>query len=334
MERASSAVRARRGGRAESKRFPGGGSGGRRSPASGPDRSSWYDSRVPATNEAPESRPAARVVRDITARGTRMRVVSAGDERRPALVLVHGFLLSHLAFDEILGPLAARFHVVAPDLPGFGESEKPSPARFAYGVEAFSEAIADIIAAFGVGRAAVLGHGLGGAVALTLAAEHPELASRLVVVDPLCYPAPLGLRTRLPLLPVIGGIVFKQIYGRALFRAYFREEVYGEGAPLPLARIDRHYDLFNAPTARESAHAVMRAMLDTRPVVARLSRITAPTLVVWGREDRLFPCALAPRLAREITGAKLEIMETGHAPHEEKPRDFVRLVTQFLEGNR
>jgi pimeloyl-ACP methyl ester carboxylesterase len=275
-----------------------------------------------------------RVVRDVTASGVRMRVLEAGAPGSPALVLVHDFLVSRLEFDDIIDALAARFHVIAPDLPGFGESEKPNAARFAYGIEAFAEAIADLIAAFEVGRAHLVGHSMGAAVAITLAAEHPELVQRLVIEDALCYPFPMSFRMKLPLVPVIGGIIFKQLWGRSLFRAYFRDEIFRADAAVPLSRVDKHYDLFNGPSARESAHAVLRAVLDARPVVARLSRITSPTLVVWGRDDRLFPAQSAQRLAREIPGARLEIMDAGHSPHEERPAEFVALVTQFLEGKR
>jgi pimeloyl-ACP methyl ester carboxylesterase len=274
------------------------------------------------------------VIRDVTARGVRTRVREAGEGNGPALVLVHGFMVSHREFDDIIDPLAERFHVIAPDLPGFGESEKPSPTKYPYGIEAASEALADLIAAFGVGRASLLGHSMGGAIALTLAAQHPELVQRLVLEDTLCHPFPLRFRMRLPLIPILGGILFKQLYGRRLFRAYFRDDVFRPGADLPLDRIDLHYDLFNSPSARESAHAMMLALLDMRPVVARLTRITTPTLVVWGREDRVFPVQSAHRLVREIRGAKLEIMDAGHSPHEERATEFVALVTQFLEGRR
>ena len=274
------------------------------------------------------------LLRDVNTRGIRTRVLEAGDPAAPAIVLIHGMFESHLTFEEVIGDLSRRFHVIAPDLPGFGESEKPTPTGYAYSIETFAEAVADLIAAFGVGRAAVVGHGMGGAVALTLAAVHSELVQRLVLVDTLSYPAPTTFRSRLPFLPVIGSFLFKQLWGRALVRATFRDEVFPPGAPLPLARIDRHYDLFNTPAARESAHAVMTAMLDTRAVLARVSRVNAPTLVVWGREDRRYPVAAAQRLAREIRGAKLEIMETGHAPHQERPRELARLLTQFLEGRR
>jgi pimeloyl-ACP methyl ester carboxylesterase len=280
----------------------------------------------------PPNPPVERVVRDITARGVRMRVVEAG--QGPALVLIHGFLVSHREYDDIIDPLARRFRVIAPDLPGFGESEKPSPTRYPYGLETFAEAVADLFGAFDLGRASVLGHSMGAAVALTLAADHPELVQRLILEDALCYPFPLSIKARIPLLPIIGGFVFKQLYGRALFRAYFRDDVFGPGADVPLARIDRHYDLFNTPSARESAHAVMRAILDTRPVVARVTRITTPSLVIWGREDRIMPVASAQRLARELPSARLEIMNAGHSPHEERPREFVEICTEFLEGKR
>lgn len=280
------------------------------------------------------ARGPAGVLRDVTARGVRTRVLEAGSDRSPALVLVHGLYTSHRSFEDLIEDLSPRFHVIAPDLPGFGESEKPSPARYPYGIEAHAEAIADLIAAFGVGRASILGHAMGGAIALTLAADHRELVQRVIVEDALAYPAPMSLKARLPLVPIVGGIAFKQLYGRAIFRSIFREEMYAPGVAPPLERIDWHYDIFNTPSARESAHAVMRATLDTRPVIARLPRIMAPTLVLWGREDRIYPVQGAYRLAREIPGAKLEIMDAGHVPHEERPREVLSLLVEFLEGKR
>src|SRR5271154_5138700 len=89
----------------------------------------------------------AGVLRDVSARGVRTRVLEAGSDRSPALVLIHGLFTSHRSFEDLIEALAPRFHVIAPDLPGFGESEKPSPARYPYGVEAHAESIADLIAA-------------------------------------------------------------------------------------------------------------------------------------------------------------------------------------------
>jgi pimeloyl-ACP methyl ester carboxylesterase len=270
------------------------------------------------------------LTRDVTARGVRMRVVEAGSG--PPLILIHDVLVSHLEFESVIGRLATRYRVLAPDLPGFGESEKPAPTRYGYGIESFSEAIVDMIAALELGRVSIVGHSLGGATAITLAAEHPELLERLVLVDAMSYPFRLDARSRIPMLPVVGGFVFKQMFGRGMFRRHFRDNVFSPGFALPAERVDRYYDQFNSPAGRESAHAVLLAVRDTRPVVARITRVTAPTLVIWGRHDRMFPPSFGQRLAREIPGARLDVLDCGHSPNEERPDDFVRCVSRFLPG--
>ncbi len=275
-----------------------------------------------------------RMSRDVTARGVRMRVVECGEGNGPAVILIHDVLVSHISFDDVIEALAERFHVIAPDLPGFGESEKPSPTRYSYGIESAAEAIADLIAAFGVGRAHLVGHSMGAAIALTLAANHPELVQRLVLEDALCYPAPKKFRERITFVPILGGILFKQLWGLGMFRAQLRDEASKPSSVHAAERIDLHYKLFNTPSARESAHAMLHAISDTRGVVARITRVTAPALVVWGRDDKKQPVANAGRLVRELHSAKLEIMDAGHFPHEERPEQFAALVTQFLEGRR
>src|SRR6476619_1293061 len=108
--------------------------------------------------------------RDVSARGARIRFVEAG--KGEPLFLVHDALASHETFARVIEKLSMSFHVVAPDLPGFGASEKPDPLRYAYGYDAFADALFDLVAALGLGRVNVCGHGMGGGVALTLAAKH------------------------------------------------------------------------------------------------------------------------------------------------------------------
>ncbi len=271
---------------------------------------------------------AGRIIRDLTARGVRVRVVEAG-EGAP-VVLLHDMLVSHVEFDGVLDGLAREFRVLAPDFPGFGDSEKPAPTRYAYGIDAFCESVVDVIAGLELGRVSIVGHSLGGAVAIALAADHPELVERLVLVDPIVYPLRLDLRSRLLQLPIVGGFLFKQLYGRRAFRRFFREQLYAPGSSVSIDQIDRYYSMVNSPAARESAHAVLQAVADTRPVVARIPRIAAPTLVVWGRLDGICPAGFGNRLAREIPGARLDMFDAGHAPNEERPQEFLRSVQRFL----
>jgi pimeloyl-ACP methyl ester carboxylesterase len=266
--------------------------------------------------------------RDVTASGVRLRVVERGSG--PKLVLLHSSFMDHSTWNAVALELSDEYTVITPDLPGYGESEKPAPSRFAYDVEAFTGAIADLYAALSLGRATVVGHGLGGSIALTLAARHPELVSELVVIDPIAEPPSTWAYGRLAHLPLAGSLVFKQLLGRGLFGSYFRELFMGDPAAITNARLDAYYDAFNTPAARSSVLATLRATVDTRPVAAQTSRIQKPTLVLWGRRDRVLPASVGQRLAREIRGARFELLDTGHAPQEERPQEVTDAVRRFL----
>jgi len=275
---------------------------------------------------------AERVHRDVTASGVRLRVAEEGEG--PPILMLHGLLVDHTTWDGVTSLLRSDFKVVAPDLPGFGESEKPPPQRFPYGVDTFVEAVADLYAGLDLGRVAVVGHGLGGAVALTLAARHPELVERLALVDILCHQPSRDLRRRAVLLPLLGGLFFKQLLDRRMFHSFFRDAMLSSGARTPSSRLDHYYDMLNTPAARGSALATIRATGDTRPVVAQVARIQSETLVVWGRADRVYPAGLGHRLAREIHGAGFELLDSGHCPQEECPDRLASVLGRFLRAER
>ncbi len=277
--------------------------------------------------------------RDVAASGVRLRVSEWGPgeqltgarEDSTPVVLLHGLLANRLTWKPLAEHLASERRIVATDLPGFGDSEKPGPNRYPYGIEAFSEAVADLFGGLGIGRAHLVGHALGGAVALRVAARHPELVSRLVLVDTLCYPSPLDPKLRLALTPLLGGLLFKQLLGRGAFRALYRDRI-APGADG--ARLDAYYDSLNSPAGRGALLATLRATLDTRAVVADSRRIQVPTLVLWGRHDRVYPASFGRRLAKEIPNAGFDLLDSGHAPQEESPRDVSRILRRFFEGKR
>ena len=242
----------------------------------------------------------AVVERDVTASGARLRVADSGSGS--SVILLHGLFLDHTTWDGLSRKLSERHRVIAPDLPGFGASEKPPVSRFSYEVEAFAEAIADLYAALELGRAHVVGQCLGGAVAL-------------VLVDALCETPRLGAFGRLGMMPLVGGFVFKQLWGKNVFRALFRERL-STAAGNDDAKLEHHYAAFSEPAARLSALETLRAVQDPRPLVARTPGVRAPTLVVWGSGDRVVPVSAGKRLAREIPGARLELLGTGHAPQD------------------
>jgi pimeloyl-ACP methyl ester carboxylesterase len=220
----------------------------------------------------------------------------------PALLLIHGLSASSRWWDRNVPGLAERFHIYAIDLVGFGAS-RGRPRRPFMLAEA-AELVAAWMAQVGLTRAEVVGHSMGGCVALDLAAAHPELVAHLVLVDAAILPpgTPLwrsaaGLVRYTPAMP----LPFLPTLARDALRA----------GPLTILRASRQIHL-----------------ADLRP---RLSQVQAPTLVVWGERDTVVPPAVGKEIAAALPHAQLRtIPGAGHNAMWDKPDDFNALVTGFL----
>jgi pimeloyl-ACP methyl ester carboxylesterase len=270
--------------------------------------------------------------RDVVCKNARIRVSEVG-EGRP-LLLVHDFLSDHGEWDAALEALSARFRVLSVDLPGFGESEKPTPSRFAYDFDCFADALVDVAGAFEAAPLSVCGHGLGAAIAIALAERHPSMVERVILVAPplfgsrpLSFARAFGVR-------IVGPVAFKQLYGRRALGWHFRRDVFNGGKAPDLARLDQLWGAFKSPAAREAASAVLESLLDTRTLEARLSRVGSPALVVWGRHDVLASASLGKKLVRELPDARLELLDCGHSPAEEMPERFAEIALEFLAAKR
>jgi pimeloyl-ACP methyl ester carboxylesterase len=252
----------------------------------------------------------------------------------PPLVLVHGFTMSHGYFAGVMDRLAAAYpegrEVIAVDLPGFGEAERPPPDRFAYDLPAFAAALADAIEQLRVGPVALLGHSLGGGVALKVAAHRPELVERLVLVSTLYYPPPIPPAGRLLLLPGVGPLLWRHAVRRSEWARRQRADV-KDPSVITDEYVDHYYGLFSRPGAREAAYATVQAIFRMPGAAADPGRVRAPTLLVWGDEDRVVPLSDGKRLSRSIPGARLRVVPAcGHTPFVERPEEFLRQVEPFL----
>jgi pimeloyl-ACP methyl ester carboxylesterase len=245
------------------------------------------------------------------------------------ILLVHGILVSAREWDDVTPLLARRHRVIAPDLPGFGRSGKP--ADFPYGRVGYCDHLVALLDALGLEKVTVVGHSMGGGIAAELAARSPERVDKLVLLDAHCYPLDLDLKARLPLIPVLGRIIFTKLYGRSLFRDYFKKDVWNGAGPPTWDRVDRFYDEFSPPEAREAAYRVLCATVDVAPLAALLPSVKAPTLVLWGEDDRLIPPRLGERLSRAIPGARLELIRGAcHAVNEQFPEQVADRILAFV----
>jgi pimeloyl-ACP methyl ester carboxylesterase len=259
------------------------------------------------------------------------RVFVHQDGSGPPLVLVHGMFVSHWYFRPVIAELRRHFRVIAIDLPGFGESDRPPLERYRYDAVSAAELVNEIMEGLGLDAACLVGHSMGGGVALALAAHHPERVTRLVLEDAWVYPIVMPLLGRLATQPVLGSVLFHLYSRRDLvrhFRGVFRDQALVTGE-----LVDYYWERFNRAGARVAGLAALRAFASMLADPVEPARVRAPTLLVWGEEDRLFPAAHGQRLSCEIPGAELVIVPVcGHSPHEERPDEYLRAVVPFLLG--
>ena len=262
-----------------------------------------------------------------TSRG-RVFVHRAGSGR--PLVLVHGFMMSHWIFRPILPELARERDVIAIDLPGFGESDRPPPDRYAYNSPAFAATVVEVLERLGVARADVLGHSMGGGTALALAARHPALVDRLMLVSPAVYPLPLYPEHKL-MLSALGPFLWKHVFARRDMARSWRARHVRDAATVTDELVDYVWARLNRAGGREAAYAAALELAKLNNNNADPGRVRAPTLLLWPEEDRVVPLAHGKRLARVIPGARLAVVPAcGHDVFIERPAQALREIVEFL----
>src|SRR3954454_1610287 len=300
----------------------------------------------PATKTKPKPKPKKKSpsVRDlsprqeeITLHGHRVvyRVAGTGG---PVVLLIHGITGNAKQWDDVVPLLAERYTVVAPDLLGHGESAKP---RGDYSLGAYAASVRDLLVALGHRRATVVGHSLGGGIAMQFAYEYPPFAERLVLVSSGGIGREVHLLLRASTLPgaaiVLPLIAHARILGigGAVGQVFARM---GLRAGPDLAEMARGYASLGDAEARQAFLHTMRAVLD--PGGQRVSATDRlylagmlPSLVIHGRRDPLIPADHADIAHELIPGSRIEIFDdAGHFPQLHEPFRFARTLIDFVES--
>jgi 4,5:9,10-diseco-3-hydroxy-5,9,17-trioxoandrosta-1(10),2-diene-4-oate hydrolase len=273
--------------------------------------------------------------RYIEVNGIRARYRQAGQDG-PPVVLIHGLGASAEIWSANIGALASRYRVHVPDLPGFGRTEKPEWMGYSPG--AYSRFLLDFMTALGIGRASLVGHSLGGGVVLRTILDDPGRVDRLILVSSAGIGREVSLPLRIASLPFFNRIFFKPplpVFTRFLHRlVYDPAAITGEFAR-------QYYEMFFQPASVRAFTSILRNIATLRgarpgilePIREGLGTITAPTLILWGCQDRILPVTQALDAAGSIPGARLHVFERcGHMPNIEYPGEFNRLVLEFLSG--
>jgi pimeloyl-ACP methyl ester carboxylesterase len=255
------------------------------------------------------------------------------------VVLLHGIAGTSATWDAVIPRLAEHYDVLAPDLLGHGESAKP---RGDYSLGAYANALRDLLEALGKNRATLVGHSLGGGIAMQFAYQFLGRCERLVLVDsgglgrevhPLLRAAALpGAELVLPWLSTttsrgVGALV------RGMNRLGIR--------PGPdLDETWRSFVSLREPAARRAFIQTVRGVMDLsgQRVIANERLYLAeglPTLIVWGENDPLIPVRHARASHERIAGSRLEIFpEAGHFPHRDDPERFAKVLADFIRTTR
>jgi pimeloyl-ACP methyl ester carboxylesterase len=288
--------------------------------------------------------PAASRRRRPTAVDTTTRFATIHGHRRayricgsgPPLLLLHGIGDSSASWVPLMRPLADEFTVIAPDLLGHGESDKP---RADYSVAAFANGMRDLLDVLGIDRATVVGHSLGGGVAAQLTYQHPTRVERLALVASGGVARGVNPFLRLASTPLADVALPLLRFPPAKLAAVAGIEVLRRtGADLgrDAEELSRVLDALPEVAARGAFSRTLRSVVDWRgQVVTMLDRSylaeAMPVLLVWGAHDGVIPVHHGLIAHENMPGSRLEVFaDAGHFPHHTDPDRFLEVLRDFI----
>ncbi len=255
----------------------------------------------------------------------------------PPVVLIHGMVNSSLHWEAVAHRLAADYTVIAPDLIGHGDSATP---RGDYSLGAHAASIRDLLAVIGIDRATIVGHSLGGGVAMQFFYQFPQRVERMVLVSSGGLGREVSPMLRGAALPGASALLWLAAHprvGAALSQAGERLRERGSGKGVYLQAIARALQPLQRPGARKAFLQTLRSVID-----AQGQRVSArdrlyllgplPTLIVWGARDNTIPISHGRYAHQAIPHSRFETLpRAAHFPHLEDPEGLAAVLRDFLE---
>ncbi len=257
----------------------------------------------------------------------------------PAVVLVHGMVNSSRHWESVATRLADEYRVIAPDLIGHGDS---AAVRGDYSLGAHAASIRDLLAAIGVDRATLVGHSLGGGVAMQFFYQFPQRTERLVLVSSGGLGHEVSPLLRIAALPGVGALLPIAAHPRllaALAEAGKRLRRRGVEQALYIQAVARALAPLQRRDARKAFLQTLRSVIDARGQrVSASDRLyllrSFPTLIVWGERDQTIPLEHGRRAHEEAPGSRFETLpKAAHFPHLEDPEGLAESISGFLASS-
>jgi NADP-dependent 3-hydroxy acid dehydrogenase YdfG/pimeloyl-ACP methyl ester carboxylesterase len=273
----------------------------------------------------------------LTVEDRAVRVQTAGDPADPPVLLLHGISRSLEDWSEQVARLSQRFHVIAPDQPGFGFSaRRDGPADLV----ALAEGVAGTLVELGENRPChVIGNSLGGAVAMQLLARHPDCVASLTLVNSAGFGTEVTPLLRMLSVPGLGR--YAATHSTAAGTKLMERQIFADPALVTPERVGHALRIAAQPGTGEFLHDIANHLGTTRGVRTQwrdelLTAVTAhprPTLVIWGDRDRILPAVHLGAARQHFPHAQVHLFAgTGHMPQIERPDEFAEVVTAFIEN--
>ena len=249
----------------------------------------------------------------------------------PAVVLIHGIPTWGYLWSPVIPALAARYRVLVPDLAGFGFSDKRD--QFDRSIARQAEYLDAWMRAIGVERATIVGHDIGGGIALRMATLMSNRVERLCVMNTVCYDSwPIEL-----MLQLGHPGANRRLSGRTMSALLRRALKSGFQSSPPATLLDGLLAPYTTDAGKLSLIRNASALNTnlTTEITGRLTAIQMPAMILWGAEDRFQPVEYGRRLADDIPGARFEpIPKARHFVMIDRPRVVNGLLLEFLSGSR
>ncbi len=257
----------------------------------------------------------------IQIEGHKIRYLESGSSRE-TLVLVHGLGASAERWNRVMPTFSQDYHVIVPDLIGFGYSDKP---LVDYTPEFFSEFLRNFFEVSGIEKPHIIGSSLGGQITAQYASENPDNIEKLILVSP------AGVMKQST--PALDAYIMAALYPNEQSAKTAFELMEGSGKEVDKEIVDGFIQRMQLPNAKLAFMSTILGLKNAEVITGKLQSILVPTLIIWGSNDPVIPIQYADEFVSSIKDCRFYRMDKcGHTPYVEDPTKFASVVLNFFKN--
>ena len=255
------------------------------------------------------------------------------------ILCLHGFGANLYSWRHLVEPLSPKHRLIMVDLKGHGLSPKPRDNK--YSIYHQAAIILNFIDKQDLKNLTLIGHSFGGGVALataiTLIENEPGLLKKLILIDNIAYEQPLPFFIKLLRTPLLGSTLPRLLSSKSKVKMILKLAYY-DNEKITEDMVEEYAKAIAMPggnyALRQTAEQLIPNEEEIHKFTSRFSTINVPTLIIWGREDRIVPLEVGQKLEKNISNSEFHIIDScGHIPHEERTEKSLPLIEGFINSN-